>query len=313
MALNHGSLFSGIGGFDLGAQWLGWENVFQVEIDDWCRKVLAKNFPSTKRYSDIYGFNGYDYANKIDVISGGFPCQSFSVTGKRKGKADDRYLWPEMLRVINEIKPAFVVGENVTGIISLALDTVLSDLENSGYTTEAYIIPACGKNAWHRRDRVWIVAYSDCIGWQNDQKENRQSICNAKRHNPFAEQNRAQQQCRTGESGSIFPNPTTSGFQDGRSETMVKPKKEQKSERCDSVFPNPNLSGCEKQRIPIPKGKELFAPKCESWWEVEPGMDRVVDGLPHRVDRLKGLGNAVVPQVVYEIFSAINDIMRSSN
>ena len=103
---------------------MGWNNIFQVEKDDWCRKVLAKNFPKTERFADIKDFTGHEYTNRIDVISGGFPCQPFSVAGQRKGKDDDRYLWEEMLRVIATIKPTYVVGENVTGIIGLALDRV---------------------------------------------------------------------------------------------------------------------------------------------------------------------------------------------
>lgn len=190
--LSHGSLFSGIGGFDLAAQWMGWSNIFQVEKDDWCRKVLAKNFPKTERFADIKDFTGYEYTNRIDVISGGFPCQPFSVAGQRKGKDDDRYLWEEMLRVIATIKPTYVVGENVTGIIGLALDTVLSDLEAQDYTTETFIIPACSKNAWHRRDRVWIVAYANSIGRQDEQKENGKPLCNGNGNDKIEEQGRGE-------------------------------------------------------------------------------------------------------------------------
>lgn len=276
--LSHGSLFSGIGGFDLAAQWMGWNNIFQVEKDDWCRKMLAKNFPKTERFADIKDFTGHEYTNRIDVISGGFPCQPFSVAGQRKGKDDDRYLWEEMLRVIATIKPTYVVGENVTGIIGLALDTVLSDLEAQNYTTEAFIIPACSKNAWHRRDRVWIVAYANSIGRQDEQKENGKPLCNGKRNNTIEEQGREQQQCRTGKSSSVPANTDN--------------------------------TGCKEQWKPITDGTELFAPKCSSWWETEPAVGRVADGLSGRVDRLKGLGNAIVPQVAYEIFSAIGAVSR---
>lgn len=251
--LSHGSLFSGIGGFDLAAQWMGWNNIFQVEKDDWCRKVLAKNFPKTERFADIKDFTGYEYTNRIDVISGGFPCQPFSVAGQRKGKGDDRYLWEEMLRVIATIKPTYVVGENVTGIIGLALDTVLSDLEAQDYTTETFIIPACSKNAWHRRDRVWIVAYANSIGWQDEQKENGKSVCNGERNNPIEKQGGEQQQCRTGKSSSVFPDTDN--------------------------------TGCEEQRQPITDGTELFAPKCSSWWEAEPGVGRKINGFPAWLDR----------------------------
>lgn len=276
--LSHGSLFSGIGGFDLAAQWMGWTNVFQCEKDDWCRKVLAKNFPQTERFADIKEFDATKYNGAIDIISGGFPCQPFSVAGQRKGKKDDRYLWEEMLRVIGEVEPTYVVGENVTGIIGLALDTVLSDLEAQGYTTETFIIPACSKNAWHRRDRVWIVAYTNSIGRQDEQKEAGELIHNGKRNSKAKEQGREQQQCRAGKSSSVLANT--------------------------------NNTGCEEQRKSITNGAELFAPKCSSWWQAEPAVGRVVDGLSDRVDRLKGLGNAIVPQVAYEIFSAIGTVAR---
>lgn len=309
--LSHGSLFSGIGGFDLAAQWMGWNNIFQVEKDDWCRKVLTKNFPKTERFADIKDFTGHEYTNRIDVISGGFPCQPFSVAGQRKGKEDDRYLWEEMLRVIATIKPTYVVGENVTGIIGLALDTVLSDLEAQDYTTETFIIPACGKNAWHRRDRVWIVAYANSIGRQDEQKENEKPLCYGERNNPIEKQGREQQQCRTGKSSSLFPN-TESKLSNERKHGEHTEQREIQLQTggSDSISTNTNNTGCKEQWQPITDETELFAPKCSSWWEAEPGVGRVVDGLPGRVDRLKGLGNAIVPQVAYEIFSAIGAVCR---
>ena len=357
--LSHGSLFSGIGGFDLAAQWMGWNNIFQVEKDVWCRKVLAKNFPKTERFADIKEFTGHEYTNRIDVISGGFPCQPFSVAGQRKGKDDDRYLWEEMLRVIATIKPTYVVGENVTGIIGLALDTVLSDLEAQDYTSETFIIPACSKNAWHRRDRVWIVAYANSIGRQNEQKENGKSVCNGEWNNTIEEQGREQQQCRTGKPSSVFPNTASSGtgMEEHRSSRQrweqaneCEPKilRQENGKACSkginsssgNVFPDTESklsherengndtqqgeiqlqtrgsnsvstnTGCEKQWQSITGGAELFAPKCSSWWETEPGVGRVVDGLSSRVDRLKGLGNAIVPQVAYELFKAVESVHR---
>ena len=306
---NHGSLFSGIGGFDLAAKWMGWNNIFQCEKDEWCRKVLAKNFPNTKQFTDIKDFNAKEYNGTIDVISGGFPCQPFSVAGQRKGKEDDRYLWLEMLRVIATIKPPFVVCENVTGIISLALDTVLSDLEAQDYTTETYIIPACGKNAWHRRDRVWIVAYTNSIGWNNEQKENGTPLHNGNGNSEAKKQSRGQQQCGISKPSFIFSDATASGFQDGGSKTMVRPEQEQKLKRCGGISADTNNAGCKEQRQSIANEPEYFAPKCSSWWETEPGMGRVADGIPNRVDRLKGLGNAIVPQIAFEIFCSIEALL----
>lgn len=163
--MRHGSLFTGIGGFDLAAEWMGWENVFQVEIDDFCQKVLTKNFPNVERYKDIKEFDGTKYRGAVDIISGGFPCQPFSQAGKRKGTADNRYLWPEMLRIIGEVQPGWVVGENVRGLTNwnggLVFDQVQADLEAEGYEVLPFLLPACAVNAPHRRDRIWFVAYSD--------------------------------------------------------------------------------------------------------------------------------------------------------
>ena len=153
------SLFSGIGGFDIGFERAGMECVGQVELDPFCNKVLAKHWPNVKRMGDIRDVKGTEFG-LVDLICGGFPCQPFSNAGKRQGKADDRYLWPEMLRVISAVRPRWICGENVPGIIGMALDQVFSDLENLGYQCTAFIIPACAVDAPHRRDRLWIMAYS---------------------------------------------------------------------------------------------------------------------------------------------------------
>lgn len=162
--MNHASLFSGIGGFDLAARWMGWNNVFHVERDDFCRDILQHHFPESQSYEDIKQFNGFPWAGRIDVLSGGFPCQPFSVVGERKGTADDRHLWPEMLRVIREIRPTWVVAENVRGLASwnegMVLDEVCSSLENEQYEVFPTLIPAAGVGAPHKRDRIWIIAYA---------------------------------------------------------------------------------------------------------------------------------------------------------
>src|SRR3990167_1025721 len=198
--LTHGSLFSGIGGFDLGFDRAGFRTVWQVELDPYCQAILATHFPDAKRYADVRSVHGVlahakksgqlrteqqendcpsadressDDAHpqgqgacngclpRVDIISGGFPCQPFSVAGKRQGISDDRWLWPQMRRVIEEVRPRWVVAENVPGLITMALDQVLSDLEVLGYTTGAVTVPACAVDAPHRRERLWIVAHTE--------------------------------------------------------------------------------------------------------------------------------------------------------
>ena len=169
--MKHGSLFSGIGGFDLAAEWMGWENVFHCEWMEFPRKVLDYHFPNADSHIDICKTDFKKYANTIDILTGGFPCQPFSLAGKRKGTDDERYLWGEMLRAIQEIKPKYVIAENVFGITNidggLVFQQVCLDLENEGYEVQPFIIPAAAKNAPHRRDRCWFIAqnplFSGCV------------------------------------------------------------------------------------------------------------------------------------------------------
>jgi DNA (cytosine-5)-methyltransferase 1 len=167
--MTHGSLFSGIGGFDLAAEWMGWQNIFHCEIGEFPRKILKHHFPNSICYEDIKKTDFTKHRGQIDIISGGFPCQPYSNAGKRRGKEDDRHLWPEMCRVIREVQPRFVVGENVAGLLSwnngMVFHEIITDLENEGYETQAFLIPACATNAPHRRDRIWFVAYSLNCGY----------------------------------------------------------------------------------------------------------------------------------------------------
>ena len=323
--MTHGSLFSGIGGFDLAAQWAGIENKWQVEWDDYCQKVLKKNFPDVKKYHDITKVNGGELES-VDVISGGFPCQPFSQAGKQEGKKDDRYLWPEMLRIIQIVRPTYVIGENVAGIVNMELDTVLFDLETEGYTTETFIIPACAVDALHRRDRVWIIGYTN----QNSQSN--------------GSLNEAPDKVVV---NSINHSNNTIGKQKSRAEKIPR---ERRKERCARVFGRTSndsevladsesnrsrgvdIGRIRKQVVRSSKdvsnsndteatrfreySREIFErtktkgfnDNCESWWAAEPDVGRVANGIPSRVDRLKGLGNAIVPQIAYILFCAIKSL-----
>lgn len=278
----HGSLFSGIGGFDLAAQWNGINNLFQVEIDEFCQKVLSKNFPETAKFKDIRNFNAKEYYGQITILSGGFPCQPFSVAGKQKGAEDERYLWEEMLRVIREIQPKWIVAENVYGLITnqngMVLNKVFTDLENSGYEIQPFIIPACGKDAPHKRERIWIVANSNSERCNNEQKENRKSLCYEKQYNSIEEQKRDFEQCRIEQSNINVTNSDNIGVRyDDRQEQMQLTRSSWQS----------------------------------NWYEIATKLCRVDDGVSDRVDRLKSLGNAIVPQIAYEIFRNIIEVELS--
>jgi DNA (cytosine-5)-methyltransferase 1 len=161
--MRHGSLFSGIGGFDLAAQWMNWTNVFHTEWNEFGQKVLKHHFPNSISYHDIIKTDYTIHNGDIDIITGGFPCQPFSLAGKRKGTDDERYLWHEMLRAIQQIQPTYVVAENVRGLLTidggLVFEQVCADLESEGYEVQPILLPAAGVNAPHRRDRIFIVGY----------------------------------------------------------------------------------------------------------------------------------------------------------
>ena len=201
----HASLFSGIGGFDLAAEYMGWENAFHCEINEWCSKILKYYFPNSEHYEDITKTDFSKWKGRVDILTGGFPCQPFSLAGQRKGANDERYLWPEMLRAIREIRPAWVVGENVAGILTMVqpgtqvkverssslfgesyteqeqrqqfvVETICQDLEQEGYSVQPLLIPACAVGAPHRRDRIWFVAHRADTGTEGMQREGKDGI-----------------------------------------------------------------------------------------------------------------------------------------
>jgi len=283
--MRHGSLFSGIEGFGLAAEWLGWENIFQVEIDGFCIKLLEKNFPNTKRYGDIKEFNGTEYRGLIDIISGGFPCQPYSVAGKQRSKDDPRALWPEMLRVIREIQPPWVVGENVPGIIRLALEDICTSLESEGYKVQPFIIPSASIGAWDKRERVWIIAYSDIrsrqkYGLSTGRKMPKREV----KINSYSESTISEQSGET--------RTRRDGLSDGVSDINSKSME---------GYPRHEYTAGKKEEI----RRDGQANWLRNWIEVASELCGSNARVPHRMDRIKALGNSVNPHVVYEIFKAI--------
>ena len=165
----HLDLFSGIGGFALAARWAGLETIGFCEMDPYCQKVLAHHWPGVPITEDVHDLDGRDFPGPF-LLSGGFPCQPFSLCGSRKGNEDDRAIWPQMARIVREARPTWVLAENVVGITNMALDGVLADLEFMGYAVQTFNIPACGKNAPHRRERIWIVAHSGSKGLEGKER-----------------------------------------------------------------------------------------------------------------------------------------------
>jgi DNA (cytosine-5)-methyltransferase 1 len=324
--MKHLDLFSGIGGFSLAAQWVWgdeYENVGFCDNNKFCQQVIKKHFTNAKIYNDIRELSierliadadrrGHVHAEpqklstqggkqaqheptaryQLDLLTGGFPCQPFSYAGKRRGNEDDRYLWPEMLRVIRETRPRWIIGENVAGIISLALDQVLSDLEGEGYTIQAFVIPAAAVQAPHRRDRVWIVGHddSDACGeridgrgiHENDQLPRRGFL-------PYLQAKRGKTRGKVRADFASSPRDTADAQSTGQ------------------------------QGWTYGSGKIKFwgSGAGYDWLEVATELCRVDDGLPgrldgreltakqHRIERIKALGNAIVPQVAAEVMRGI--------
>jgi DNA (cytosine-5)-methyltransferase 1 len=286
--MTHGSLFSGIGGFDLAAHWMGWDNIFHCEWNEFGQKVLKHHFPTSKSYNDITKTDFSIYRGKIDILSGGFPCQPYSSAGERLGKADERHLFPEMLRAIKEIKPRWVIGENVRGLVSweggLVFDEVCSDLEREGYEVQPVLIPAAAKNAPHKRERVWFIAYSKL-------HENRYT------NNGGGKQ----------EEGDLW-----------RGEKSNVPD----SFYSDGIPSNTDGLGSSRrhsQNFRKVRQEEQFETQyCSKGWEGFPASPCVRggdDGLSHELDSItipkwcresiKAYGNAIVPQVAFELFKTI--------
>ena len=384
----HGSLFSGIGGFDLAAQWMGWDNIFHCEWNPFGQKILKHYWPEAISYEDITKTDFTIHRGQIDILTGGFPCQPYSSAGKRKGKDDERHLWPHMLRAIEEIKPRWVVGENVLGLVNwsggLVFEEVQTQLEDQGYEVQAFVLPACGVGAPHRRERVWFVARSKGVDFdrfaihplsQSDGRHNTRASSGAGLDmvaNIMDQAGRnegADESDPSGEHG-INTHPTdtrpesirregqdevygsesatNSPLKQGewlRSEQCETSKSEQEQSGGDgssvgdqrhATNTNTNTSDTRLQGSEIIRGaggirekrNKFFAGSFPSDWQEFPTQSPVCsrnDGLSlgldaitfskWREESIKGYGNAIVPNVVFEIFKAIEqyESMESSN
>jgi DNA (cytosine-5)-methyltransferase 1 len=276
-------LFAGIGGISLAAEWAGVETVAFCEREPFCQKILNKHWPYVPIFDDVCTLSkktleerGVD-VGAIELISGGFPCQPYSIAGKRKGTTDDRDLWPEMFRIIGEIRPRWVVGENVANFVNMELDRTLLDLESIGYQTKSFVIPACSVDAKHQRNRVFVVAYSRCELRERGGVERENGMETGKQDADFFKR-----------SSKVVSDSSSIGLQ--RQRELIKP-----------------INSTENRKRKTGESFDVCKP---SKWPAEPDVGRVAHGIPNRVDRLRGLGNAVVPQQIYPIFKAIMEIEK---
>ncbi|MBK1439864.1 DNA cytosine methyltransferase [Parapedobacter sp. ISTM3] len=327
--LRHGSLFSGIGGFDLAASWCGWDNVFHCETNVFCRKVLNHHFPNSRAYENIKDADFGRYRGGIDVLSGGFPCQPFSVAGKRLGTADDRHLWPFMLGAIRQIRPRWIVGENVRGLISwnggMVFEEVCTELEAAGYEVLPLVLPAAGVDAPHRRERVWVVAHAGEAGQWSVNRGRTASDPDHRKQQEQQERGAENRECPSATWRSDRPRPA--GGDSGRhpaervrqldagagilqniaSDSPRGPAQDQRHER--SIVAQTDCSG--ETRRPE------HAPFQDYWknWPAQPALCAGDDGLPNGMadvtvpvwyrESIHACGNAIVPQVAHRIFRSI--------
>ena len=270
--LKHLDLFSGIGGFSLGLEATGgFETVAFCDYDSYCQKILRKHWPWVTIYDDIKELN-HEKLNsnghtKIDIITGGYPCQPFSIAGRQKGEQDPRHVWPEMFRLVKELRPTWVIGENVSGHVKLGLDTVLENLESEGYSARTFSISASSIGANHQRERIWIVANSGC-SWGSGSEFQRKNENEIKKENA----NQFERSSSSSQSNMVYSDS-------------------ERLEKWESIGEN--------------FSQEYQTLIGADWWSIEPDVGRVANGVPKRVDRLKSLGNSLVPHIPYYIGMSI--------
>jgi len=323
MKLKTIDLFSGIGGFTLGLDATGhFETIQFVEMDKFCQKILTKNFKGVPIHEDVKTYN----PPTADVVVGGFPCQGFSVAGKRAGTKDDRYLWPEMLRVVREAKPRWVIGENVRGIINIeggmVFKQVHTDLEEEGFQVKCFVLPATSVNAPHQRYRTFFIGHS----MENARRTLRQRGIEQEENEKETEGGIASEPERSGSTRRLDVADTECNssvgpvreIQESKAEDEEQIRQDYSSSRKSSRASSVRLSdkGSEEQRVisntdtgHLTQEEEIQARwdtiKYEGWWGLEPNVGRVAYGVPSRAHRLRSLGNAVVPQLIYQIGKSI--------
>jgi len=308
--LRHVDLCSGIGGFSLGFEWAQLSTpILFCDTEPWCRKILAKNFPNVPIATDVK-----ELANDperlvpdCDILTAGYPCQPFSVAGKQKGTEDDRHIWPFIFRIVAQKRPTWCVFENVHGHIAMGLDQVLADLESEGYSTRTFVVPACGVNAPHKRDRLWIVAYSNSDDGRNGSSTKSQGRQSRMEHRSGSQRQPIQ------ESNKNVADTTILGSQEhGHSKPDEFVHVSENVANSSGEGSQGRLSGrsnSERQSFVGQSGcsSSTYGQSGEDWWAVEPNVRRVAHGIPKRVDRIKGLGNAIVPKIAMNIGLAIKE------